>query len=230
MGAPFAYLSKESYRMNENTTTLRRAAGEAVTEGVCMLAFAGSGAVGAWLVHRIVPTTWSATAVILLSGVGAILLGAPVYGSVDRAIQPLRRILRRPANALARQASSSTSGTIESALAEVTAATETDAARQAARDTCLFAVGTDHFLRDATHWCGYENGEATFHLTDDLVIHYRSNQTRYGRKEEYTLLSSNPDDDPVRITSLAQIRHHLAARAAGLPVSQPTDEQALTVA
>ncbi|MFE7958692.1 hypothetical protein [Streptomyces sp. NPDC057413] len=102
-------------------------------------------------------------------------------------------------------------------LAQVAAATAEDAAHRAANAAFHIDQG-ENFLRDERRWRGYEDGEASFYLAPSVVLHYSSTENRYGRDHHFTLLTGD-GDQPVTITSLQQIRHHLAARAAGLPLA-----------
>ncbi|MFD5164444.1 hypothetical protein ACFWMJ_41510 [Streptomyces hawaiiensis] len=47
-----------------------------------------------------------------------------------------------------------------------------------------------------------------------MVLHHRAERGEY--KHHFTLLTGD-GEQPVAITGMEQIRHHLAARAAGLP-------------
>ncbi|WP_331745915.1 hypothetical protein [Streptomyces sp. NBC_00872] len=57
---------------------------------------------------------------------------------------------------------------------------------------------------------------ATFYLAPGVVLHHRPVQGQYGPRREFTLLSS--DGEPVTVTSIDQIRHEFAVRAAELAV------------
>ena len=101
--------------------------------------------------------------------------------------------------------------TLEDAIAHLTYDTCEDAARRAAgRAQVLDKSGG--LLTDARRWRGYEAGGASCYLAPGLVLYYRPTDHQYGH--EY-LLESAERDQSVSVTSLAQLREHLIARADG---------------
>jgi hypothetical protein len=112
------------------------------------------------------------------------------------------------------------------ALLQVEVATSTHAASRAASRAAHLDL-SDHFLQAERRWRGYPDGEATFVLADGLVLHFAMGTSEYGsERAQYTLLTAD-GDQPVTITSLAQLRHLLDARLAGLPLApeRPTGER-----
>ncbi len=101
---------------------------------------------------------------------------------------------------------------------QVVVATEEDAARRAASAAFRIDDG-DNFLCSQDRWRGYEDGEASFYLAPGVVLHHRADRGEY--KHHFTLLTGD-GEQPVAITGMEQIRHHLAARAAGLPAVPAT--------
>ncbi|MGW7603184.1 NUDIX domain-containing protein [Streptomyces antimycoticus] len=104
------------------------------------------------------------------------------------------------------------------ALAQSAAAAEDDAAERAA--AAAFSIDrSENFLRDPARWRGYEDGEASFHLAPGIALHYHGAEDERGRRGHHFTLLTSESDTPVTVTGVAQIRHHLAALAAGLPVT-----------
>ncbi|MEU3901964.1 hypothetical protein [Streptomyces sp. NPDC045251] len=55
-----------------------------------------------------------------------------------------------------------------------------------------------------------------------MWLHYRTETNKQGHDESHFTLLPSDGDQPVPITGMAQIRHRLAARAAGLPLAPAT--------
>ncbi|MFF4227427.1 hypothetical protein ACFYZH_31895 [Streptomyces abikoensis] len=193
---------------------------EALVDGVSLAGSLLVGAFGTYAAYRLAPATWTGDARLLLAGAAAVVAAISTGDFVESLLAPARRFLRAQTTAVSTSTKDSVPpDTLGIALAQAVAATETDAARRAAFGAHVLDDG-DGYLGAASRWRGYEDGEATFYLAPGLVLHYRGVPKAYGTAKEFTLLTSDADE-PVAITSLAQLRHHLAARAAGLPLAEP---------
>ncbi|MFB7258087.1 hypothetical protein [Streptomyces nojiriensis] len=205
------------------TATLRQTANSVANtmiEGVSMTSALIGGAAGAYLGYQLAPVAWSDNSRIAFAGAVAVVGALAIDGLAELVLAPLRRLMRtRSPLPSTRRSAPAPATTLDEALAQVTTATEEDAARRAAGDSFRIDDG-DNFLRDEDRWRGYENGEATFYLAPGVVLHHRAEVGKYGRTNHFMLLTGD-GEQPVAITGMAQLRHHLAARAAGLPVSLP---------
>ncbi|MFH0246154.1 hypothetical protein ACGRHY_27900 [Streptomyces sp. HK10] len=205
--------------------SVRRAAltvADSAIEGADMATVLAGGAIGAWTGYTYYPETWSSDWRLVATGAIAVIGAITVNGLTDLIFAPLRRLLAK-ANSTARSASahsaSQVPATLDEGLAQVIRATEDDAARRAA--SAAFRIGQGGFLQDEGRWRGYENGEASFYLAPGVWLHYRAEQGQYSREHSFTLLTGD-GDQPVAITGIDQIRHHIAARAVGLPAAAAT--------
>ncbi|MFI2292921.1 hypothetical protein [Streptomyces niveus] len=210
------------------TASLRQAATTVVStliEGASMAAALIGGVAGAIGGYQLAPTTWPGDARLALAGAVAVIGAIAVDGLVELALAPLRRLTWRNRSTTGTSRTAATAPapatSVDQALTQVTAATETDAANRAAFAAYRLDRG-EGFLRDEERWRGYEDGEATFYLAPGLYLHHRAVSGDYALEHEFTLLSA--DSEPVTVTGIDQIRHQLAARAAGLPVSVPADD------
>ncbi|MGY4966624.1 hypothetical protein [Streptomyces sp. 900105245] len=203
------------------TATLRQTANSVahtMIEGVSMTSALIGGAAGAYLGYQLAPVAWSDDSRIAFAGAVAVVGALAIDGLAELVLAPLRRLMRtRSPLPSTRRSAPAPAATLDEALAQVTAATEVDAARRAAGDSFRIDDG-DNFLRDEDRWRGYENGEASFYLAPGVVLHHRAEVGKYGRKNHFTLLTGD-GEQPVAITGMEQIRLHLAARAAGLPAA-----------
>lgn len=203
------------------TATLRQTAAtvaNSMIEGASMATALIGGTAGAYLGYQLTPVTWSDGARIAFAGAVAVVSAIAIDGLVELALAPLRRLMRtRSPLSVNRASAPAPAATLDEALAQVANATEDDAAYRAARDSLRIDHG-DNFLQDENRWRGYEDGEASFYLAPGIWLHYRGEQSKYGRDPHFTLLTGD-SDQPVTITGIDQIRHQLAARAAGLPAS-----------
>ncbi|MGW1596974.1 hypothetical protein [Streptomyces sp. NPDC002343] len=191
---------------------------ETATESLDMATVVIGGAIGAWAGYTYYPDTWSGDWRLAATGAVAVIAAIAINGVADLILAPLRRLFSTARCASSSQhVASAAPSTLEQALAQVAAATADDAARRAASAAYEIYRGED-FLRDETRWRGYEDGEATFYLAPGAVLHHHSTTDKYGPDHYFTLLTSD-GDRPVTITGMEQIRHHLAARAAGLPAA-----------
>ncbi|MFD8288052.1 hypothetical protein ACFV2B_07430 [Streptomyces lavendulae] len=203
------------------TATLRQSANSVahtMIEGVSMTSALIGGAGGAYLGYQLTPVAWSDDSRIAFAGAVAVVGALAIDGLAELVLAPLRRLMRtRSPLPSTRRSAPAPAATLDEALAQVTAATEVDAARRAAGDSFRIDDG-DNFLRDEDRWRGYEDGEATYYLAPGVVLHHRAEVSKYGRTNHFTLLTAD-SEQPVAITGMAQIRLHLAARAAGLPAA-----------
>jgi hypothetical protein len=168
------------------------------------------------------PDKWAAEQRILTAGVSALVAGVAVYRFLQTLLTPLRRLTRKHTSSANGQTSAPATvpSTLNEALHQVESATATDAARRAASRARFLDLG-EEFLCNANRWTGYTDGEATFYLAPGFTLHFR-NDPKYSQ-HEFTLITA-ASDEPVRIASLAQIRHILSAHAAGLPTSRAADD------
>lgn len=204
------------------TASLRQVAttvASSMIDGASMVAALIGGATGAYLGYQITPTSWADSLRITAAGAVAVFGAIAVDGLAEHALTPLRRMTRIPF-VPTRQSAPAPAATLDEALAQVITATEDDAAHRAANGAFRIDDG-DTFLRDASRWRGYENGEASFYLAPGVVLHHRAERDAY--KHLFTLLTGD-GEQPVAITGMEQIRHHLAARAAGLPAAPVTTD------
>ncbi|GAA2264692.1 hypothetical protein GCM10010232_66050 [Streptomyces amakusaensis] len=200
------------------TATLRQTAKTIATSAIeCggMASMLTGGAIGAYLGHHLTPT-WSHEPRILLAGATAVIGAITTDTLTELALAPLRRLLRTRAPLSSTRPSAPVPAvTLDEALAQVVTATENDAAHRAA--TAAFRIDESAgFLQDENRWRGYEDGEASFYLAPGVVLHHRGEQGTYVREHRFTLLTGD-SEEPVTITGIEEIRHHLAARTAGLP-------------
>ncbi|MDQ0681085.1 hypothetical protein QFZ56_000048 [Streptomyces achromogenes] len=196
----------------------------AATEGLDMVTVVIGGAIGAWAGYTYYPDTWSGDWRLAVTGAVAVVAAVAVNGLADLFLTPLHRLVSK-----ARYNQPQTSGftapavpdTLDEGLAQVVAASEDDAAHRASSAAFHIDRG-ENFLRDENRWRGYEDGEASFYLAPGVCLHYASTEAKYGtRDHDFTLLTGD-GDEPVAISSIDQIRHHLTARVAGLPASPVT--------
>ncbi|MGW2331656.1 hypothetical protein ACWC5C_38730 [Streptomyces sp. NPDC001700] len=206
--------------------TVRRATldiAAAATEGLDMTTVLIGGAIGAWAGYTYYPDTWSGDWRLAATGAVAVVTAVAFNGMADLLIAPLRRLIstaRHTRPQTTTHTAPAAPNTLDEGLAQVTAATEDDAAYRAASAAIRIDHG-DNFLRGQDRWRGYEDGEASFFLAPGVWLHYASTVDRYGREPHFTLLTGD-SETPVAINSMAQIRHHLTARAAGLPAAPAT--------
>ncbi|MEU7553112.1 hypothetical protein AB0B01_12320 [Streptomyces sp. NPDC044571] len=201
------------------TATLRQTANtvaNSTIEGASMASALIGGAVGAYLGYQLAPTGWTDGTRILFAGAVAVVGAVAIDGLAELVLAPMRRLMRtRSPLSSTRRSAPAPAATLEEALLQVITATEEDAAHRAASAAFRIDNGDD-FLRDEDRWRGYEDGEASFYLAPGVWLHHRSELGKYGREHRFTLLTGD-GEQPVTITGMEQIRHHLAARAAGLP-------------
>ncbi|WP_329169428.1 hypothetical protein OG709_35820 (plasmid) [Streptomyces sp. NBC_01267] len=198
--------------LRQQTITLASAA----IEGASMAAALIGGAGGAYLGYQVSPTTWSGDVRILAAGAIAVVGAVAIDGLAETlALTSLRRMLMnlRTAVTSTRPKAPAPAATLGEALDQVVTATEEDAAHRAANASFRIDDG-DKFLRNEDRWRGYEDGEASFYLAPGVVLHYRGEKDEY--RHHFTLLTGD-SEQPVAVTGMEEIRHHLAARAAGLP-------------
>ncbi|MFE6903882.1 hypothetical protein ACFVFJ_44890 [Streptomyces sp. NPDC057717] len=211
------------------TATLRQAANTVagtMVEGASMAAALIGGAGGAYLGYQLAPASWPDGLRIAAAGAIAVLGAVAIDGLAEIVLAPMRRLMwkNRSTASTGRASAPSPAGTLGDALAQVATATEDDAAHHAAAAAAAFRIDEGaNFLRDEDRWRGYEDGEASFYVAPGVWLHHRSEQTRYGCGHHFTLLTAD-SDQPVTITGVDQICHHLAARAAGFPVSEPATD------
>ncbi|WP_331722612.1 hypothetical protein [Streptomyces sp. NBC_00122] len=207
------------------TATLRQTANSVANtmiEGVSMTSALIGGAAGAYLGYQLAPVAWSDDSRIAFAGAVAVVGALAIDGLTELVLAPLRRLMRtRSPLPSTRRSAPAPAATLDEALAQVTAATEEDAAHRAA-GAAIRIDESDNFLGDENRWRGYEDGEATFYLAPGVVLHHRAERSEY--KHHFTLLTGD-GEQPVRITGMEQIRHHLAARAAGLPAIPATADR-----
>lgn len=207
------------------TATLRQTAttvANLMIEGASMASALIGGAGGAYLGSQLAPTSWSDGARIAFAGAVAVVGAVAIDGLAELLIAPLRRLMRtRSPLSSSRASAPAPADTLDEALAQVATATEADAAHRAAGAAFRIDHG-DNFLRDEDRWRGYEDGEASFYLAPGVWLHHRAELGTYGREHHFTLLTGD-GEQPVVIAGMEQIRHHLAARAAGLPAVPLTD-------
>ncbi|MET9197080.1 hypothetical protein ABZX60_27735 [Streptomyces olivaceus] len=199
---------------------------DAATEGLDMVTVVVGGAIGAWAGYTYSPDTWSGDWRLVFAGGIAVVAAVAVNSLAELFLTPLRRLLTKARSTARPQAGGHTApcapATLGEGLAQVTAATEDDAAVRAASAAWRIDQ-SENFLRDEDRWRGYEDGEASFYLAPGVWLHYRSEKNKYGNTEPRFTLLTGDGDQPVAITGMEQIRQHLTARAASLPVSATSD-------
>ncbi|MEU7592553.1 hypothetical protein AB0B79_05880 [Streptomyces sp. NPDC039022] len=208
------------------TRAVRRATlavADAATGGLDMVIVVFGGVLGAWAGYTCSPGTWSGDWRLAFAGGVAVVAAGAAGGMADLVLTPLRCLLTTARSAGRPTTTRTAPATLAEGLAQAAAATGKDAASRAAAD----AWGIDQsqgYLRDEDRWRGYEDGTAAVFLAPGVWLHYRSEKTEHGHlKSRFTLLTGD-GDQPVPITSVEEIRHQLAARAAGLPATPATDD------
>ncbi|WP_326743386.1 hypothetical protein [Streptomyces sp. NBC_01768] len=210
--------------MNRAVRHATLAVADAATEGLDMATVVIGGAIGAWAGYTYYPDTWSGDWRLAFTGAVAVIAAVAVNSMAGLFLAPLRRLLNKARAQLARTATRTAPAvpaTLGEGLAQVAAATENDAASRAADDAWGIDKG-DGFLRTEDRWRGYEDATASFFLAPGVWLQYRTEKNQYDRSEARFTLLTGDGDKPVDITSVEEIRHRLAARAAGLPVSPAT--------
>ncbi|MCL7496066.1 hypothetical protein M8I34_32375 [Streptomyces sp. MCA2] len=197
----------------KRTTLLALA--DATTEAVDIATMLIGGALGAWAGYTYYPETWSGDWRLAATGAIAVIAAVAINDLADLILSPVRRLLIQARRG---RPHSQAPATLDEGLAQVAAATENDAASRAASASWRIDQG-DQLLRDEDRWRGYEDGEASFFLAPGVWLHYRSQQNKYGNTKPCFTLLTGEGDQPVPITGMEQIRHQLAARAAGLPAA-----------
>ncbi|MFD8621445.1 hypothetical protein [Streptomyces sp. NPDC059513] len=200
------------------TATLRQTANtvaNSMIESASMASALIGGSAGAYLGYQLAPAAWTDGTRILFAGAVAVVGAVAIDGLAELLIAPLRRLMRSRSPLNTRASAPAPADNLNDALAQVATATEDDAAHRAAGAAFRIDQG-DSFLRDEDRWRGYEDGEASFYLAPGVWLHHRAELGKYGREHHFTLLTGD-GEQPVVITGMEQIRHHLAARAAGLP-------------
>ncbi|MFJ9412459.1 hypothetical protein [Streptomyces sp. NPDC101393] len=200
-------------------TTLLTVA-ETATEAVDMSTMLIGGALGAWVGYTCYPDTWSGDWRLAATGAIAVIAAVAISDVADLILTPVRRLL---AQARGAQPRVQAANTLEEGLEQVVDATENDAASRAASDAWGIDQG-DGFLRTEDRWRGYEDATASFFLAPGVWLHYCTEKNEYGRDAARFTLLTGDSEAPVTITGMEQIRHHLAARAAGLPVAPAATE------
>ncbi|MGI5451464.1 hypothetical protein ACQEVM_38030 [Streptomyces sp. CA-243310] len=201
------------------TATLRQTAttvANTMIEGASTASALIGGAGGAYIGYQLAPASWSEGARLAFAGAAAVVGAIAVDGLAELLLAPLRRLMRRSPLSVTRAPAPAPADTLDEALTQVAAATEDDAANHAAGASIRIDHG-DNFLRNEDRWRGYENGEASFYLAPGVWLHYRSDKDKHGYGDPRFTLLTGDGEQPVVITGVEQIRHHLAARAAGLP-------------
>lgn len=185
-----------------------------VLDVASMAAALTGGAGGAYLGYQFAPASWSEGARLAFAGAAAVVGAIAVDGLAELLLAPLRRLMRRIPLSVTR--APAPANTLDEALTQVVAATEDDAANRAASASIRIDHG-DNFLRNEDRWRGYENGEASYYLAPGVWLHYRSDKDKHGYGDPRFTLLTGDGEQPLVITGVEQIRHHLTARAAGLP-------------
>ncbi|MFG2600725.1 hypothetical protein [Streptomyces sp. NPDC048462] len=207
------------------TATLRQTAttvASSMIEGASMATALIGGAAGAYLGYQLAPADWSDGTRIAFAGAVAVVGAVAIDGLAELALVPLRRLMRtRSPLPSTRRSGPAPAATLDEALAQVVTATEEDAAHRAASASLRIDDG-DNFLRSEDRWRGYEDGEASFYLAPGVVLHHRTERSKYGHREPRFTLLTGDGEQPVAITGMEEIRHQLAARAAGLPAVPAT--------
>ncbi|MEW2527554.1 hypothetical protein [Streptomyces sp. NPDC047071] len=214
--------------------SLRRATrtlAEAAAEGLDMASALAGGGLGAWAGYTNSPESWSGDWRLAFAGGFAVVAAAAVNSLAELFLKPLRRLLGRARSTTRSRGGGHTApgapATLDEGLAQVVAGTEDDAAVRAASAAWRVDQG-ENFLRDVDRWRGYEDGEASFYLAPGVWLHYRSEKDRYGNAEPRFTLLTGDGDQAVAISGMEQIRHHLAARAAGLSVAPACHGEEIT--
>ncbi|MCX5207599.1 hypothetical protein OG897_40120 [Streptomyces sp. NBC_00237] len=202
------------------------AVADAVTGGLDTVTAVIGGAAGAWAAYTHTPATWPTDGRLALAGGVAVVSAVAANSLADLFLAPLRRRVVT-ARGIARPAISQRPGvpvpdTLPESLAQVAAATGADAAVRAATDAWNLDR-SEGFLRNEDRWRGYEDGTASYFLAPGVWLVYRAVPNQFGRASEYTLLTGD-GEEPVPVTYMEEIRHQLAARAAGLPAAPLTDD------
>ncbi|MER6609882.1 hypothetical protein ABT282_29165 [Streptomyces sp. NPDC000927] len=201
--------------MNRSVRQATLTLADTVTDTADTASVVLGGAIGAWAGYTYYPETWSGDWRLAIIGAAAIIAAVATSGLADLLLDPARSLLAKARHQNSRRFPAPRN------LDEALAAAEDDAAQRAASGAWEIDQG-DSFLRDADRWRGYENGEATYYLAPGVCLHHAIADAEYGRKNhEFTLLTGD-GDEPAAITGVDQIRHHLAARAAGLPIATAT--------
>ncbi|MEV7160272.1 hypothetical protein AB0N77_37640 [Streptomyces misionensis] len=210
--------------MNRTVRHATLTVADAAAEGLDMVTVVIGGAIGAWAGYTYSPDTWSGDWRLAFAGGVAVVAAVAVNSLAELFLTPLRRLLTKARTTTRPTSMRTAPATLDEGLAQVVGATEDDAAARAASAAWRIDKG-DNFLRDEDRWRGYEDGEASFYLAPGVWLHHCTAKGKYGDTEpRYTLLTGD-GDQPVVITSMEQIRQHLTARAAGLPVSvSPKDD------
>ncbi|MFE7614341.1 hypothetical protein [Streptomyces sp. NPDC057496] len=209
--------------MNRTVRSTALAAAGAATEGLDMATVVIGGAIGAWAAYTYYPDTWSGDWRLALTGAVAVVAAVAVNSLAGVILAPLRRLLNKARGTqlqITARTAPAAPATLDEGLAQVAAATETHAAHRAAAAAWRIDEG-DTLLRDENRWRGYEDGDASFFLAPGVWLHYSNSQNGYGTRDRCFTLLTGDGDEPVFITGVEQIRHRLAARAAGLPVAVP---------
>ncbi|WP_331747483.1 hypothetical protein OG365_40685 (plasmid) [Streptomyces sp. NBC_00853] len=203
--------------LRQTTTTVANTMIEGASTASALIGGAG----GAYIGYQLAPASWSEGARLAFAGAAAVVGAIAVDGLAELLLAPLRRLMRRTPLSVTR--APAPANTLDEALAQVVAATEDDAANRAASASIRIDHG-DNFLRNEDRWRGYENGEASFYLAPGVWLHYRSDKDKHGYGDPRFMLLTGDGEQPVVVTGVEQIRHHLAARAAGLPAVPATVE------
>ncbi|MFE7675824.1 hypothetical protein ACFU5N_26915 [Streptomyces albidoflavus] len=201
---------------------------DAATEGLDMVTVVIGGAIGVWAGYTYSPDTWSGDWRLAFAGGIAVVAAVAVNSVAELFLTPLRRLLtkaRRTAQPTTtrRRTAPDAPATLSEGLAQAAVATEGDAASRAASAAWRIDQG-EGFLRDEDRWRGYEDGEASFFLAPGVWLHYRSTKNEFGHRNPEFVLLTGDGDHPVPITNVQEIRHQLAARAAGLPAVPATGD------
>ncbi|MFB7852390.1 hypothetical protein ACFC34_35990 [Streptomyces sp. NPDC056053] len=211
--------------MNRSVRSTALAAAEAATESLDVATVVIGGAIGAWAAYTYYPDTWSGDWRLALTGVVAVVAAVAVNSLAGTILAPMRRLLNKARGTqlqITVRTAPAAPATLDEGLAQVAAATEAHAAHRAAAAAWRIDQ-SENFLRDETRWRGYEDGDASFFLAPGVWLHYSSTENEYSTRNHcFTLLTGDSGNgQPAFITGVEQIRHRLAARAAGLPVAVP---------
>ncbi|MFI8426009.1 hypothetical protein [Streptomyces sp. NPDC085479] len=178
-----------------------------VTESIDIVGLVAGAGAGAVLGFTYSPAGLPDALLLPVTGITALLGALGTSTALDLALNPARRRLAQ-ARYTDRATPAAVPGTLPEALAEISRATETDAAHRAAQAAYRIDLSKS-LLGSADRWRGYTTGEATFYLAPGAVLHHSREEDEYGiPQHHYTLLTAE-DPTPVPITNIGQIHQDL---------------------
>ncbi|MFB7341211.1 hypothetical protein ACFCZ6_14235 [Streptomyces hydrogenans] len=187
---------------------------DSLMESIDVVGMVAGAAAGAILGFTYSPATLPDTLLLPVTGITALLGAIGTSTALDLALAPVRRRLTQ-ARYTDPTTPATVPGTLPEALAEISQATEHDAAARAAQAAYRIDNARSE-LRSEERWRGYETGEASYYVAPGVHLYYRANKDQHGYpRHSFTLLTGDsPEETPIE--GLGEIHECLLQRTKAL--------------